>query len=199
MTVVALNARDYELATDEKTAIEDRQRQEAAVRADEGVEWRPRLFRPVRGGPGGSEEGEEDLDWILNANVDSYNPSLATKQILSVAPILEGQKFSHQFDIPKRSPIRSQTPVARDFGNTNLIDFGDDDTQEQIQYTNAKTSGALIDLLGSDGDGGNTPDPTNHGGMIAPLQPMISPQQQRTLKRKDSTSSDFDEFVDAEG
>jgi hypothetical protein len=45
------------------------QRQEANLRTDEGVEWRPRLFRPVDGGPGGSEEGEEDLDWIVNAKL----------------------------------------------------------------------------------------------------------------------------------
>lgn len=68
-TVQALLARDHEVATTEKTKIEDRQRQEAAARADKGIEWRPRLFRPVRGGPGGPEEGEEDLDWIINAKV----------------------------------------------------------------------------------------------------------------------------------
>lgn len=62
-------ARDHELATDEKSKIEDRQRDEAAKRTEEGVEWHPRLFRPVRGGPGGSEEGEEGLDFILNAHM----------------------------------------------------------------------------------------------------------------------------------
>ena len=45
------------------------QRDEAARRAEQGVEWRPRLFRPVKGGRGGPEEGEEDLDWILDANM----------------------------------------------------------------------------------------------------------------------------------
>lgn len=45
------------------------QREEAAKRADEGVDWHPRLFRRVRGGRGGLEEGEEDLDWIINANM----------------------------------------------------------------------------------------------------------------------------------
>jgi oxysterol-binding protein-related protein 8 len=64
-----LNARNHELATTEKTKIEDQQREEAAKRAEGSVEWRPRLFRAVRGGPGGSEEGEEDLDWIINAEV----------------------------------------------------------------------------------------------------------------------------------
>lgn len=68
-TAQAVIARNHELATDEKTKIEDMQREEAARRAQDGVEWLPRLFRAVRGGPGGSEEGEEDLDWILNANM----------------------------------------------------------------------------------------------------------------------------------
>lgn len=68
-TAQAVIARNHELATDEKTKIEDLQRQEAARRAQDGVEWLPRLFRAVKGGPGGPEEGEEDLDWILNANM----------------------------------------------------------------------------------------------------------------------------------
>lgn len=65
----AIVARNHEAATDEKTKIEDRQREEAAKRAEDGVDWHPRLFRRVRGGPGNSEEGEEDLDWIINAEV----------------------------------------------------------------------------------------------------------------------------------
>lgn len=67
--VQAVKDRDHDVATDEKTLIEDRQRQEAALRAADGVEWTPRLFRRVRGGPGGSEEGEEDLEWIINAHM----------------------------------------------------------------------------------------------------------------------------------
>ena len=68
-TVLALKDRNHEVATDEKTRVEDMQRDEAAKRAEEGIDWQPRLFRRVRGGPGGSEEGEEDLDWILNADM----------------------------------------------------------------------------------------------------------------------------------
>lgn len=67
-TVLAIKDQNHNLATDEKTAIEDRQREEAAKRTEHGQEWRPKLFRKVRGGPGGPEEGEEDLDWILDAN-----------------------------------------------------------------------------------------------------------------------------------
>lgn len=68
-TAQAVKDRNHELATDEKTKVEDQQRDEAAKRAQDGVEWHPRLFRPVEGGPGGPEEGEEDLEWIINAHV----------------------------------------------------------------------------------------------------------------------------------
>lgn len=64
-----MKVRDHVLATDEKTKIEDRQREEAAQRAQEGAEWQPRLFRKVRSGLGGPEEGEEDLEWIIDASV----------------------------------------------------------------------------------------------------------------------------------
>jgi hypothetical protein len=63
-TAQAVKARNHELATDEKTKIEDMQRDEAARRAEDGVEWRPRLFRAVKGGPGGPDEGEEDLELV---------------------------------------------------------------------------------------------------------------------------------------
>lgn len=68
-TAKAVKERNHEVATDEKTKIEDMQRDEAAKRTEDGVEWHPRLFRAVKGGPGGPEEGEEDLDWILNASM----------------------------------------------------------------------------------------------------------------------------------
>jgi hypothetical protein len=67
--VAALNERNQDVATDEKLKIEERQRVETAMRAADGVEWNPRLFRPVHGGPGGPEEGDEDLDWILNTTM----------------------------------------------------------------------------------------------------------------------------------
>jgi hypothetical protein len=68
-TAEAVRDRNHELATDEKTKIEDTQRQEAAARAADGVEWHPRLFRAVKGGPEGSEEGLEDLEWIINTRM----------------------------------------------------------------------------------------------------------------------------------
>lgn len=68
-TAQAVKDVDHSLATDEKTKIEDMQRDEAARRANEGVEWHPRLFRRVKGGPGGPDEGVEELEWIINAQM----------------------------------------------------------------------------------------------------------------------------------
>lgn len=68
-TVQAVIAKDHVTATDEKSAIEDRQRQEQARRVADNVDWHPRYFRAVRGGPGGPEEEEEKLDWILNTEM----------------------------------------------------------------------------------------------------------------------------------
>lgn len=68
-TTQAVKDRNHELATDEKSKVEDAQRDEAAKRAQEGVEWHPRLFRRVNGGSGGPEEGDEDLEWIINAQM----------------------------------------------------------------------------------------------------------------------------------
>lgn len=137
--------RNHELATDEKTKIEDAQRDDAAKRAQEGVEWHPRLFRRVRGGPGGSEEGEEDLEWIINAklwvppqiifdanpSVDAFNsdatdPKEQIEQILDIYPITPGQKANTTHSIPPRAGT-SQAPPPQP-KQDDLIDFGQDDT-----------------------------------------------------------------------
>ncbi|TGO69433.1 hypothetical protein BOTNAR_0011g00500 [Botryotinia narcissicola] len=139
-TAKAVKERNHEVATDEKTFIEDMQRDEAAKRAEDGVEWTPRLFRPVRGGPGGSEEGEEDLDWILNASIDGASPQEQTEQILAVYPILPGQKFTEKNRIPPQhhqhteqaDPLPPTIPVAaapvsipsQEKDKENLIDLG---------------------------------------------------------------------------
>lgn len=68
-TVKAVHVQDHVKATDEKAKIEDRQREEAKQREESGAEWQPKLFRRVNASAGGPEEGEEDLEWILNANM----------------------------------------------------------------------------------------------------------------------------------
>ncbi|KAK1514338.1 oxysterol-binding protein [Colletotrichum costaricense] len=134
-TAQAVKDRNHELATDEKTKVEDRQREERETRAREGVEWKPRLFRAVQGGPGGPEEGEEELEWIINAHIDHTNPEKQTEQILAIYPILPGQKPSTTNAIPPHkpsataeapAPAPAPAPVAQQHvGGNDLIDFGD--------------------------------------------------------------------------
>ena len=65
----AVHVADHTVATDEKAKIEDRQRQEAHERQEQGIQWQPKLFRPIDAGPGGKDEGEEDLEWVLNTDM----------------------------------------------------------------------------------------------------------------------------------
>lgn len=134
----AVHVADHGLATDEKAKIEDMQRQEAKEREDRGIEWQPKLFRRVDARPGGKDEGEEDLEWILNADMYvplrvSYSrprkankssdrnakPDQIVQQILSIAPILPGQKAGQQTTSQQQSskaatpsPAPQQAPAS---------------------------------------------------------------------------------------
>jgi len=179
----ALRERNHEVATDEKSKIEEMQREEAAKRSEDGVDWHPRLFRRVRGGPGGPEEGEEDLDWILNANIDGQNPETQSQQILSITPIVKGQTQVREFNIPPRGsldhapPPRGPPPNAN--GGGDLIDFSNDD-QAPAQPAQQQH-----------------PPPSNIP--LVPQQPLL-PQDPgyRPIVRQDTETSELDEFVDAD-
>ncbi|KAH9902312.1 Oxysterol-binding protein [Xylariomycetidae sp. FL2044] len=129
-TALAVKQKNHELATDEKTKIEDRQREEAANRAAAGVEWHPRLFRRVKGGAGHHEEGMEDLEWIINAHIDAPEPNKQAEQIMSVYPIIPGQKPSDYKMMPPGAsagnPGTAGKPASQDSPN-DLIDFGQTD------------------------------------------------------------------------
>ncbi|KAL8835983.1 MAG: hypothetical protein Q9170_003106 [Blastenia crenularia] len=176
-TVLAIKEQNHEAATDEKTKIEDQQREEAAKRQRDGAtEWQPRLFRKVRGGPGGPEEGEEDLDWILAANIDGPTPDAMSQQILAVAPILPGQTFqSHSGNGTAQSYQPHSQP---DSASGNLIDFGEsknpipNSTSTQQQQPSSQAQAPLLDLQ-------------------EPIEPGYP------VKRVDTYTSDLDEFVDA--
>ncbi|KAL9580702.1 MAG: hypothetical protein Q9212_004332 [Teloschistes hypoglaucus] len=189
-TVVAIKEQNHEAATDEKTKIEDQQREEAARRQKDGVEWQPKLFRRVRSGPGGSEEGEEDLDWILEANIDGPTPDAMSQQILSVAPILTGQQNSHSQSPqsqPSTQPSHSQQqqqqngpPPAAAPKSNDLIDFG--------QPSN---SSSAVPVSSSSGQAQQ-----QHSQSLLDLQDQ-QPEPGHPVKRVDTYTSDLDEFVDA--
>ncbi|KAL9084796.1 MAG: hypothetical protein Q9159_005032 [Coniocarpon cinnabarinum] len=93
-TTQALKRRDHEAATEEKSRIEDRQREEAARRGAED-KWEPKLFRQVQNGAGSPDEGEENLDWVINAKIDGKTAQEQTAQILSIAPVLPQSEIEH--------------------------------------------------------------------------------------------------------
>ncbi|MCJ1434520.1 hypothetical protein MMC27_003889 [Xylographa pallens] len=217
-TVLAIKDQNHEVATDEKTKIEDMQREEAAQRQSKGVEWQPKLFRPVHGGPGGSEEGEEDLDFILNADINGATPEEKVKQILAITPILKSQKQAQQPEPsqkpkPSQQPETSQPPESSQQlqPNSQQVQNTPIPSKSPIQHapvpatyaTPAPASskqGNLIDF-GSTAESERptlppnthyTQDNVSHPGLQQPLQPG------QPLKRQDSNSGAVDEFVDAD-
>jgi len=211
-TAQAVKARDHELATDEKTKIEDMQRDEAAKRVEDGVEWHPRLFRPVRGGPGGSEEGEEDLDWILNANIDGTTPQKQTEQILAVTPILRGQKQTEKNPIPpphQRSESYNSTSIPTNpqppAEHGDLIDFGQNENHPvqpsipaDLHAAQTQNNGQLQKDLETTLKSTSSPQPK--GPLLDfhdDLKNNIS-DIGKGLKRQDTDTQSVDEFVDAE-
>ncbi|KAF1930488.1 uncharacterized protein M421DRAFT_58969 [Didymella exigua CBS 183.55] len=110
----AVKRKDQESATKAKAQIEDRQREETAARNSDNIDWHPQLFRATRGGPGGSDEGEEDLDWVINAKFDGQTPEEKVKQILQIYAILPGQKPDKQFSIPQRGESLSRVQTLED-------------------------------------------------------------------------------------
>jgi len=224
-TAQAVKERNHELATDEKTKIEDMQRDEAARRAEEGVEWHPRLFREVRGGPGGPEEGEEDLDWILNANIDGDSPQKQTEQILAVTAIVKGQKSQrdstmqippphHRSEsaqkVPQRAPAPQPAPEPPAEGS-DLIDFGQHESRPQSSIQPAPHLPNDLQVAQTQNGGiqqkqleqtllSTSIQPANDGPLIDFHQDFRRVLPDGTvLKRHDTETKSLDEFVDAEG
>lgn len=138
----AVKRKDQDTATNEKARIEDMQREEAAKRMNEGVDWHPQLFRRVQGGHGGSEEGEEDLDWIINARVDGKTPEEQVKQILQIAAVLPGQAPKRKFSIPSLSRTTSVDPTANyTHKNPEVMK-----SEPELPQAKEQTFGDLIDL-----------------------------------------------------
>ncbi|KAA6415484.1 MAG: oxysterol-binding [Lasallia pustulata] len=203
-TVVALKEGNQDVATDEKTRIEDMQREEAAKRAESGREWQPRYFRAVQGGPGGQEEGEEDLDWILNANIDGPTSDAKVKQILAMAPIVKGQHASQQGNAAQRgqqpqqpqqhqqlqqsqqvqqTSLPAQNAQQQFGGHSDLIDLGQG--VPQAQFAPPQRPAQQQTMQGTY---------TSGPGIQAPLHPEIG----EPIVRRDTNTGAVDEFVDAE-
>jgi len=204
------------------------QRQEAAQRQQDGVEWQPRLFRKVQGGPGGPEEGEEDLSWILradmlvthqmnisaaNSNSNGTTPEEITQEILAIAPIVQGQNHSQQAGNPPQKQENfqpSQQPIQPAPAQHTQMPVQKQQTVQQApqsiervpqplqQASNAGNHDSLIDF------GGDSAAPYMQPAQQVNNDTYIPPGLQEPLqpghpiKRQDSNTKEVDEFVDAE-
>ncbi|KAK6458808.1 Oxysterol binding protein-like protein OBPa [Scheffersomyces xylosifermentans] len=96
-TVDALSKRDHTLATEEKFKVENDQREKAKKRIEDGVEFHPKLFRPVSD----KEKDIQDLEYVIYKKFDLKNSPQALKdELFEVAPLLPGQNFDEKFHIP---------------------------------------------------------------------------------------------------
>ncbi|KAF5662813.1 putative oxysterol-binding protein [Fusarium heterosporum] len=154
----AVKDRNHELATDEKTKIEDRQREEAAQRAQENIEWHPRLFRRVQGGPGGMEEGEEDLEWVINASmqvlpglivqrniIPPHSPSAKPAQTAAAAPLENhiDDNLINFDDTP--APAKTEQPAPVEPARTEPAPE-DSEIRNMLSSTGKPAEGPLLDF-----------------------------------------------------
>ncbi|KAI6779594.1 Oxysterol-binding protein-like protein OBPalpha-like protein [Emericellopsis cladophorae] len=171
-TANAVRERKHEVATDEKTTIEDRQREEAAKRSREGIQWHPRLFRAVKGGPGQPEEGMSDLEWIIDATVDhTATPDQQAGQIKGIYPIVDGQQATLDFldGNPSSSTMVEPKPPSeegpgtdssKDAPNEELVETGHGDaapTTAEPASLPAQTPDEIEKMLSSTGMGKTLP------------------------------------------
>ncbi|KAF1966714.1 hypothetical protein BU23DRAFT_313075 [Bimuria novae-zelandiae CBS 107.79] len=195
----AVKRKDQDTATNDKARIEDRQREEAAKRNSDGVDWHPQLFRRVQGGPGGSEEGEEDLDWIINAKIDGKTPEEQVKQILGIAAILPGQAPpNRRFSIPSRS--EHNDPSAAGNQTIQQSYLVNNNTKPEVSQTELdlpqqkqQTSSDLIDLSDpapDEGMGVNANNPKDD-----PRLPVEKPNS--TPENSNSGKKSQDEFSES--
>ncbi|KAF4926310.1 Oxysterol-binding protein-like protein OBPalpha [Colletotrichum viniferum] len=198
-TAQAVKASNHELATDEKTKVEDKQREEREARTRDGVEWHPRLFRTVHGGPGDVEEGEADLEWIINAKIDGATPEKQTEQILAIYPILPGQKAIAANTIPPHRPSASEAPAApAQPAKNDLIDFGDDSS------TPTEPAPAVQPPTGAHATRSDSKDiqgmlyKTGHQAGEGPLMDFTSDMKKAVppLKRADTSEDSFHDALE---
>ncbi|KAH0155645.1 hypothetical protein KCU67_g8629, partial [Aureobasidium melanogenum] len=185
--------------------IEDRQRAEAAERGES--EWQPKLFRRTRAGASqgpGDLDGEENLDWVIDATIDGKTPDEIVKQVLAIAPILPGQKAQAKSQPQPQSqprqeaasaaPAPAAAPQPQQFQQAQPAQ----QMQTPQQYQPAPSSGSsnLVDF--------------GHAGGVAPSQPAqqkasplntmsdLKEPLQPVIHRQDSVEGFDEEFHDAD-
>ncbi|KAK2679677.1 hypothetical protein RAB80_004858 [Fusarium oxysporum f. sp. vasinfectum] len=159
-TARAVKDRNHELATDEKTKIEDRQREEAAQRAQENISGTHDFSGEYKVVP---------VDWkkakkIWNGD-HAATPEKQAEQIMAIYPIVKGQKSNQRNVIPPHSPSAkpAQTASAQPVENhidDNLINFDEmpppakpDQTPAAEQATKQSEIQGLLSSTGKKADG----------------------------------------------
>ncbi|EER30849.1 hypothetical protein CTRG_05301 [Candida tropicalis MYA-3404] len=96
-TVDGLAQRNHELATEEKSKVENDQRIKAKKRLEDGVEFHPKFFREVSD----KDDQIKDLEYIIYKHFDlNDNPESLRERLFTVAPIVPGQQFDEKFHYP---------------------------------------------------------------------------------------------------
>ena len=212
-TTRAIKKADHRNATDEKSKIEDEQREEAKERGEH--EWEPKLFKAVS-----PASDEANLDWILRADVDQTAPAeQQIKQILAIAPILPRELQEAQSQPPQQSqqqarpqaqasalqqqpqqpqPVPQQQPQTSQpqgpaplprSGN-DLIDFGQNDTNQAHPSQRSGTSGDAIAANMGDLSLNNSNKRSTGSGAYG--------RRGNPVKRLDSTAGTEETYIDAE-
>lgn len=200
----ALKDRNQDLATEEKTKVEDMQRQEAAQRHEQGIEWAPRLFRPVQPSAGGIDERLKDVGWVLKTPMYVSLPCLLfgvvmstnilycsdgatvaerVRQILQVAPIIPEAEMQQMRD-DSAGVDRSQT--IRD-----VPSHGDPADSATNYLTTAQGRGPPVQ---------GQLDPPRADSTAAPASSQVlqQPVHKQQLVREASDGQGGDTFVDAQ-
>ncbi|KHC59779.1 oxysterol-binding protein-like protein OBPalpha [Candida albicans P75010] len=96
-TIAGLAKRNHELATEEKSKVENEQRIKAKKRLEDGVEFHPKFFREVNE----NDNGVKNLEYVIYKKFDlKEDPEVLRERLFTVAPIVPGQKFDEKFHYP---------------------------------------------------------------------------------------------------
>ncbi|TKA80261.1 hypothetical protein B0A49_01820, partial [Cryomyces minteri] len=190
----AVKIADQNTATDEKSRIENMQRDETAKRAEQGIEWHPKLFRKIDAG-GRDREGEEGLDWILDADIDGRSPGEQSQIILSIAPILPGQQqhqlqqrqhqneYQQQYQQPRQEPQLQRQPQQQQSQPSSQPSYSQQQQQTTHPYSIPQGSNDLVDFGQNDGVNSSS---SSHIGFMGQMR-----QESKDIEHPDNGGGQF--------
>jgi len=81
----------------------------------------PKLFKPV----------DSHLEYIIYKDIDPHDAKKQVQQVCSIAPILSGQTFHDQFEIPAYKKRADHEPLNLD-GLKQALPKGDSDDEDEF-------------------------------------------------------------------